>query len=212
MSTYLTRIIEVKNESTHQWEHLVWWSDYSKGYQFEEKNKELIEGTDIKLTRHDYFCNNACVYREILKESDLANRDVPSDASEYTIEDVKKEKEKKYSYGFTFVTLNELSNLLDKKFNELFKGLMEEHDEKIMKDILERLDIIEKKLDGEKPKKRKKHKEDEDENYEMEEYYKTDFLSECLSISDEISAVDSLIDEIYGFIPFEDVRIIYYFT
>lgn len=191
MSTYLTRIVEVKDNDGN-WKIVEWHTPNDNG----------------ELEMHDHYYNNACIYREVLRDSDYSDRGIPSDCSERTKAII--EKHKPYAYGHTYMTFSELDSFCNKMRDEVINSIIKEHDKEQFEIINEKLDCI---LDGKKYKTKKKEDDEyNDEDYSMLNYYMGERFNDFLSLDSECAAIYFIASEfLQSYASYEGTRVIYYY-
>lgn len=238
MSTYVSRYIEVKNKDG-KWEWLRFQYPFKKEFSW-SKPDIVIDGKEFTVFRDT--CNNACFLREYLvsgryafHDNGLGDRGFPTDMSEELKEYFKENYENNgipdYRYNKSYVSLNELINVYKKEKKELIdrylKSLKDREYSKFHKKLDRLLKVSSLMMEGlneeDKEKeikktnnllKKKKNEEDnEDEaTYEEDMEYLLESFNEIESIKDEYTYTWRLVDEIYGWIDDNDIRIVFYFS
>lgn len=179
MSVYLGRIVEVrKHDKKDQWSTVCWSAD----------GKE-----------HCSFLNNACFFKEELKDSKYADRLIPSDLAEKT-----KEELKDVHYA-TWMTLDELYSFAEYKKIELLDEIKRVCDGGAFKIINDKLNAI------------MQHKEcaSPEETFDYVDttldYYKRDEGMEYLfSVTDEVAIIHFIAQHLGDTYFTDNIRVIYY--
>ena len=236
---------EWKNKCKHKW--VLVRSLHQSGYGYNNDKYDVVAGdvisgrttpysdyTNIVMTKtgdkFDEFicyCDNGGIIRDEFinprgiysyhEDSDFADRGLPDDVSE----EAKKYVEHKmgdYSWGLTYVTLEEWDKVYQTRF-EKFKNDLKDTYQKInyangVEQKIEELYsvLVQKKEPKKKAKKRKKENGEYTENYEdtLKYLWEEDF-SDIMSIRSEIAKAYNF-TEAFGYVSSEDLRIIYYLS
>lgn len=199
------------------WTLAKWWSPSKYGYY---SNKPDSEINGEKVILNDCICDNCIVIRDNYLRDDyydasFNDRGYPQDMSD----ELKKALEKygNYSWGHTYVYMNEWYAEKQKRFENFKNKYIELISKKEFKNINDKLDLLLKKVkdplyeikDIESIKNDDNDEDvvniDDEITYLFDETYQ-----EYQSICSELSYISCLVDEIYGFTLSENVRITYF--
>lgn len=267
MSTYITRVIEVKlpdidgvlykiqdldgikdlrdnmvfeittereypymiwHADTGQWEkskeckwswHLVkYWSDYKYGYHDTSKPADLYlkAGETLKAVKEiTDFCDNGGSIRDKYLSTwydyNIKGRGLAPDMDEET-KKVMHVDEKDYGcYGYTYVLLSELETIYEKDMESFKNDIKEYFNKEEHKTINKKLDKIYNKLTGE-PIPENTDEQIDEEDIQTFDYLFDEVFWEIQTLNAEIIKIYHTVDQIYGFIPEDRIRINYYFS
>lgn len=200
MARYVTRIIEYKEKD--KWKILTWFTPYIKT-EPKESEYDKPDVTNPPLTKHHYFCDNACVYRECLIYSDYATDGFPSDMSEEAkeIANLYKTDNGWLSSNHYHLTLKELYLWAEHEKDKLFNEINQKNFDKGLSFALSKL--------GQKSKK----DDDEEDPYDSVAYLESEAFNEYLSIQSEADNIRLLTDIVtQQYYDSSDIRVIYYYT
>jgi len=203
MSTYLSRIIEVKVKG--KWKMVDWYTPDYSGYKRESKSVKI---GNTEYLRNSEFCDNAVSFRDTLGESDLANRGIPDDASKET----RKATSSEYYYGKTYLRMCDYSILESETLKRYTKTFRENLFSKEFWKINRKLDKILMGTVVVEINPKKKKKEDEEPGFSIEdEEYLNDLLYDYLAVVSEQTMITAITESCGVYNP-EDIRVIYYYS
>ena len=211
MSTYLHRIIEVKNKDG-KWETLKWYTPFKKKWDGDKPDIDV--DNPCPLASHNMVFDNSPTYRELLDYDDnLSDRGIPSDCSDETSKIIKEYGE--WSWGYTCMTLSELCHWSSTERTKLIRNMTIEYNNHQFKKINKKLDCILNKTEYKEGNKAT-ISDEYDGEYETEEnmlsYYMTEGIDEYLSILYEVHWVEFVSTELSPeWHSSENVRIIYFY-
>ena len=190
-------------------------------------------GKQEKVKKISEYCDNGGSIRDVYLSRwyedtyNIINRGIPEDCSEETRKELCLDD--KYIYNRTYVLLSELYSIYNREI-ENFKNKIKTtilNDQ--LKTIDKKIDKIYSKLNGEDAEPEvESDMEPEPEVNEMSDY--TDYdtegydyeenidslfdepFNDIQTLNDEIVIIHRLVDEIYGYISSENIRINYYFS
>ena len=207
---------EPKKDTEINWELLTWWSDSKRGYSSEQDKKVKISDR-LTLKKHEWWSNNGGPIRDVYLNdagwSDVkvpfVKRGFPTDISQEAKKCVDVDNE--WSYNRTWVLLSEWKQLLEQEEERLKNKLINIINEKNFKEINSKLDSLLKRENLTVPKKNEDDEEYEDTPDQKMSYFFDEDIYDYKSIMNEISYIEFIVDEVYGYVPEENIRIIYYF-
>lgn len=191
-----------------------------------DKPDFLDDKTELK--RKTDFWNNGGSIRDIYLSQwysdkyNIAERGIPDDCSEETRKEL--DLDDKYIYNRTNVLLSELCSIYNREIEEFKNKIKDNIFNKQLKTIDEKVDKIYSKLNGEDiPEDTSTNKENDDnisleddgEGYDYEVNIDTLFdeeFNDIQTLNDEITIIHHLVDETYGYISSENIRVNYYFS
>lgn len=124
------------------------------------------------------------------------------------------ESEYHYKTRFSYIYLNDMWDICEKKMKEWRDRLLERVRNIQLDEINEKLDDLKKLVQG-KEVKAKKKKKDEDEYYEDTiEYYLDDYLEDVIHLRQETKMISTLAETFVGdrWLDSSNVRVIFYFS
>ena len=208
----------------YSWHLLKYWVT-NNIYGYKTDHPDYLKD-NIELKRIDDYCNNGGSIRDVYLSqwySDkykITDRGVPNDCSDETKTVL--ELDNQYNYNRTYVLLSELNSIYSREIESFKNKIKETIFNKQLKTIDEKVDKIYSKLNDENihienisTNKDKSISLDEEDNDDYEVNIDTLFEDEFYDIqtlNDEITIIDHLVDEIYGYISSENIRINYYFS
>ena len=211
---------EKSKECTWNWHLVKYWSDYNYGYHDKDKEPEFHLSDGLPLKEINEFCDNGGSIRDKylsrwygddynVRERGLA----PDMAKETRV--VMHADEENYCWGYTYVLLSEWEAIYDKEL-EIFKNKIKDHFNRAEhKTINEKLDKIYSKLTGEPIPEKTQEQIDEEEydnQYDTLDYLFEEDFWEIQTLRAEIIKVYHIVEQLYGYIPDDRIRINYYFS
>lgn len=187
----------------------------------------LDDKTELKK-KTDYWNNGGSIRDVYLSQwySDkynITDRGIPDDCSEETMKEL--DLDDKYIYNRTNVLLSELYAIYSREIDEFKNKIKDTIFNKQLKTIDEKVDKIYSKLNGEdiqsedtstnKENNDNISLEDDEEGYDYEVTIDTLFdeeFNDIQTLNDEITIIHHLVDETYGYISSENIRVNYYFS
>lgn len=211
----------------YKWELLKYWvTNNIHGYKTEHPDY-LSDKTELK--KKTDFWNNGGSIRDVYLSQwysdkyNIVDRGIPDDCSEETLKEL--ELDDKYIYNRTNVLLSELCSIYSREIEEFKNKIKDNIFNKQLKTIDEKVDKIYSKLNGEdipsddsstnKENNDNISLEDDEEEYDYEVNINTLFdekFNDIQTLNDEITIIHHLVDETYGYISSENIRVNYYFS
>lgn len=210
----------------YSWHLLEYWvTNNIHGYKTD--HPDYLNG-NIELKRIDDYCNNGGSIRDVYLSqwySDkykITDRGVPNDCSDETKKVL--ELDNQYNYNRTYVLLSELNSIYSREIESFKNKIKETIFNEQLKTIDEKVDKIYNKLNGEnipedtstnEDKSISLDVEDDENGYDykvnIDTLFEDDFY-DIQTLSDEITIINHLVDETYGYVSSENIRINYYFS
>jgi hypothetical protein len=219
-----------------KWELVKWYANNKNGYvKYLDSNDEKtigkykanVTGNETVLSEHTSYCNNGGIIRDNYighgwnRSDAFSDRGYPDDMSDELAELLKDDK---YIWGKTYVGLDEWIDERNKLVEEFKTHLIEAMSDNYFTEILGRLDNLEillkdpfAKVQTKKKKKKcnslndKFGDDDKPLIPTMKYLFDYDFW-DIVELSREINFAYRLCEEIYGFVPERDIRIVYYLS
>lgn len=208
----------------YKWNLLEYWV-LNNIHNKTEKPDLLSDNTELKKIT-DYWDNGGSIRDVYLSQwySDkynISERGIPDDCSDETREVLNLNDN--YIYNRTNVLLSELFSIYNREIEEFKNKIKENIFNKQLKTIDEKVDKIYSKLNGENIAEDTSTNKENNDNITLdnEEEYDYDVNIDTLfdeefndiqTLNDEIVIIRHLVEETYGYIPSENIRINYYFS
>lgn len=209
---------EKSKECKWSWHLVKYWSDYRYGYHDTSKPADLYlkAGETLKAVKEiTDFCDNGGSIRDKYLSTwydyNIKGRGIAPDTDEET-KKVMHVDEKDYGcYGYTYVLLSELETIYEKDMESFKNDIKEYFNKEEHKTINKKLDKIYNKLTGE-PIPENTDEQIDEEDIQTFDYLFDEVFWEIQTLKAEIIKIYHTVDQIYGFIPEDRIRINYYYS
>ena len=191
------------------------------------------KGKQEEVKKISEYCDNGGSIRDVYLSRwyedtyNIINRGIPEDCSEETRKELCLDD--KYIYNRTYVLLSELYSIYNREIENFKNKIKTTIFNDQLKTIDKKIDKIYSKLNGEETEPEVESEMEPDtevnemsddtdydtESYDYEENIDSLFdepFNDIQTLNDEIVIIHRLVDEIYGYISSDNIRINYYFS
>ena len=212
----------------YKWHLVKYWvlnNPHSHTDKFEIVSNNDGEQEEVKRIS-EYYDNGGSIRDVYLSRwyedtYNIINRGIPEDCSEETRKELNLDDN--YIYDRTYVLLSELCSIYSREIDNFKNKIKTTIFNEQLKTIDKKVDKIYSKLNGDEIKTEVKSESesevnessDDTEEYDYEENIDTLFdetFIDIQTLNDEIVIIHRLVDEIYGYISSDNIRINYYFS